>query len=186
MNDNKKNTALLLKPTSNSLKNYINIMTDLNEIYARIADFMGTTINEKNNLKIKKIESGSLFQIISGDPEVLAATISFLGIISKLFYNEYNKRNEIMKHKKIAEAIKNDFEIFELAKKQGIEVPDSSKEDLQHSLEVLTKDSRNLLTNISGIQINDNEMVEVNNHFKNKYIEHTTKRIEKNQENNNA
>ena len=152
--DESNNLSLLLR-TEHTYHDFVNKLLSLQELYSEICLLLNVSEND-NPLKIVKIESGSLFVRIFGEPKVISTISSWIEETTKYFHRNYTKEGKISALPRDVEAIEKVLEVTQKLEAAGIEV-DEVKEKLQKSSIIVAEKLNTLLSGEPDISINKEE-----------------------------
>lgn len=156
--DDQTSIKIQLLDVEYSVKEFSDNLQYFDDIYNEIGNliYSDTTSISYEKLKIIKIESGSLFSEMSGNKKIIDTFTIIIKKAVRWVQNKYESGEEIERHTKLADALKNDVEILELLEKNGCNVNDS-KTILEKAFNKVAKDALEIATSTAKIKINEEE-----------------------------
>lgn len=158
---NQENTNTLcvqLLDVEYSMDEFAAILKGINDSYCEIRNLIFQDIKsvEYKELKIIKIESGSLFSKISGEKIII-------DILKKIFtkaiiwvQTNFQQGDQILSHQKFAVTLKEDAELMKLLEDCGCDIT-ASKENMEKSFNLLSKQTLYLAKSTCNIKIDNEE-----------------------------
>lgn len=151
----------------------------LNKIENMYDETMSLLQNKKENkiseLKIIKIESGSLFSKIAGESISIKFVKDILKKIIMIVHKEYEVENKIITHQSIAKTLKDDINIMKTLQECGCNI-DKSKQLLEKTFNQLAKDGLDIAKSSGNIKIDDEEF-SIKKSIKQKFLNDTKKKL---------
>lgn len=134
------------------------------EIMCKILD---VSLSE-HELKVIKIESGSLVASFFGYKAVVESLSLFMKKIVELIFNKYTLEGEILRDKQLLELLIIDAEVIEKYRELGIDLTD---ENIYKYHFQLIKSFGKLVAQTTKVKINDQQFnLDLDNHLKQKYL----------------
>lgn len=134
-----------------NLSDFANILNDLSNAYSTLQGIKKDYDFKK--LEIVKIESGSLFAKIIGDPIVVAVLIYTIEKIIDIVYRKYSTEGKVDLNAKELQNISSSLETLDILKKNKINVKKQEKE-LNQCLNVAIHDLHKIVVKSPKIKIN--------------------------------
>ncbi|AVP66022.1 hypothetical protein C3B64_17950 [Clostridium botulinum] len=145
---------------------FIKNIQSICDSYEIICQVFNISLND-NELKVLKIESGSLFLKIIGNASVIAAFGFFMKELTKLIFNKFTFEGKIMRHRQLLDLIKENVEVTEKYKELGMNI--EFDEDIVKYHYQLIKSMSTLIGQTTKVKINEEELV-LEDHLKQKYL----------------
>lgn len=118
-------------------------------------------------LKVLKIESGSLLGKFIGSDAAIDALAFLIKKVTELIFNKFTFEGKILRHKKVLELLKEDAEVVEKYKELGYEI--SFNEDIDKYHFQLVQSIGALIGQTTRLKINDQEL-SLQENIKEKYL----------------
>lgn len=166
-NENEKMLKLHFYDEHLKMDEYITNFTAVNQMYEIMCLIFGISSSEYQ-LRIVKIESGSLFENFLGAKSVIDAISLFFKKTVELVFNKYTFEGKVLRHKQILELLKEDAEVIEKYRELGIEI-DFNNEDTSKLHYQLIKSIGNLVGRTTKVKVNNDEFC-LENSLKQKYL----------------
>ena len=151
-----------------TLEQFTKKLKAINDMYCQIGNII---YNNKANigyeeLKIVKIESGSLLSKILGDKNILEAIGLLLNKTINLVFNKYTREGKIIRQNELAKSLRETVELGEELKKLGYDIS-SSEENIEQTFAMVTKELLDISSSSPKIKVNEEvHKLESNNSIK--------------------
>lgn len=106
------------------------------------------------NLKIIKVESGSLLTMLLGDKNIIDLLTTIIRTIATEMYQKFTVNGKLEKQKNIMEIISSSADVIEKLDRMGINTG-KSKSDLKDSLNIITNNIYKIISKSGKIKLND-------------------------------
>lgn len=156
--ENKTMLCVQLLDVEYTMEEFATVLKGINDSYFEICSLIYKDLkaSDYKELKIIKIESGSLFSKVSGEKIVIE-------ILKKIFTKaitwvqaRFQQGDEILSHQKFAASLKEDAELMKLLEDSGCDVT-ASKQNIEKAFNLLSKQSLYLAKSTCNIKIDDEE-----------------------------
>lgn len=141
-----------------TMDEFATILKGINDSYCEIGNLIFQNIKsvEYKELKIIKIESGSLFSKISGEKIIIDILKKILTKAITWVQTNFQQGDQILSHQKFAATLKEDAELMKLLEDSGCDIT-ASKENIEKSFNLLSKQALYLAKSTCNIKIDDEE-----------------------------
>jgi len=170
--DNYQEITIQLLDVEYTLSEFSEKLNNINSVYLEIANMIKNDFNIKE-LKISKIESGSLYSDIFGDKGIIAALALLLTKSINWTFNKFTTEGKIGRYTELAKCLKEEINLGEEMKKYGYNITDS-KENIEKAYNAISKDLLNITRSSAKIKIND-KIYSVNDNLSKKYLNENKK-----------
>lgn len=169
--EKEKTMEIQLLDVEFNLEEFNSVLESINEVYYELGNIMYPNLGgiKYEKLKIIKIESGSIWSILFGNENILAAVAKFLNKTVDLLFNKFTIEGKLSRQQGINSAIKDSLEMARTLKEMGYQI-DESAENIQKAFLCSTQNLLNIATRSAKIKVND-EVHELKADLKAKYIE---------------
>lgn len=144
---------LQLLDTEYNLGEFAEILQNINNAYTNLSRLFPNV--KYTNLKIIKVESGSLLSRILGDDKIIEVITLFLSKISDYIHYNWTRNGKLELNSKIMKDIEEDAKIINELESLGINT-EESKQNIKDTLNAATKDLYNVVSKAPKMKINDN------------------------------
>ncbi|QXE20008.1 hypothetical protein [Clostridium sp. 001] len=134
--------------------------------YEIMCQILNVSLSE-HELKILKVESGSLFLSIIGSASVISAFAFLMKKTIDLVFNKYTFEGQVLRCKQILDLLGKDAEITEKYKKLGIDINEENAYKYNYKL---VKSIGTLVRQTAKVKIDD-KIFSLEDHLKQKYLE---------------
>lgn len=153
---NENNTSLDIRIRNELDVNSIaEIIISTNKMYEYLCGMLDVSANEYPLLPAK-IESGSLFEKVFGNTNVINVMEQFLKGIAMYFYRNYTKEGKFNNIPSQLNVIKEELHILELLKENGYKAQ-RAEDELDIQLTIIFQHASTILSNTTKIEINNEE-----------------------------
>ncbi len=153
---NENNTSLEINIKNELDFNSIaEILISTSKMYDYLCGMLGVSVNEYPLLPAK-IESGSLFEKIFGNTNVIKVMEQFLKGIAMYFYRNYTKEGKLNNIPNQLNVIKEELNILNLLKENGYKAQ-RAEDELDIQLTIIFQHASTILSNTTKIEINNEE-----------------------------
>jgi hypothetical protein len=149
------------------IDDYISNFTAINDIYEIMCQIFNISSSEYQ-LRIVKIESGSLFENFLGADSAIEAISYLFKKIVDLVFNKFTFEGKVLRHKQILDFLKEDVEVIEKYRELGVAI-NFDNEEIDKLHYKLIKSMGNLVGKTTRVKINDEEF-KLENNLKQKYL----------------
>lgn len=136
------NLELYFQKEEISFKGNLSIMSTINELYEDLCNIFNVSLTEYE-LKILKIESGTLFLNLEGHEQIIELIKTVLTFLGGLYFTKYTKQG------RFDTDLKNTMNLLELTKMAeeiGLTVDNTDKENLQSMLAKVVSSGKKIVT----------------------------------------
>ena len=159
-----------------SMCKFTSLLSKIENMYDETMNLLQNKKEDKiSELKIIKIESGSLFSKIAGDSVSIKFVKDILKKIIMIVHKEYEVENKIITHQSIAKTLKEDMNIMKTLQECGCNI-DKSKQLLEKAFNQLAKDGLDIAKSSGNIKIDDEEF-SIKKSIKQKFLNDAKKKM---------
>ena len=163
-NENKideENSAILcvqLLDVDYTMNEFATVLKGINDSYCEIVNLISqnSKLVKYEELKIIKIESGSLFSKVVGEKIIIEILRKILKKAVTWVQANFKQGDKILSHQRFAATLKEDTELMRLLQDCGCDVT-NSKENIEKAFNLLSKQSLYLAKSTCNVKIDDEE-----------------------------
>ena len=158
-----------------TLEQFTKNLESLNRMYCEIGNiiYKENTNMGYEQLKIVKIESGSLLSIIFGDKNIIEALGLLLNKTINLVFDKFTREGKIYRQNELTRTLKETVELGEELNNLGYDIS-SSKEDVEKTFAIVTKEMLNIASSSPKIKVNE-KIYKIDDYNSPKFLESATK-----------
>ncbi len=146
---------------------YIEHFSSINTIYNEIKEL--TNMNEYE-LKIVKIESGSIFEKLFGAEKIIDMIALLLKETINLIFKKFTFEGKIARKKDILDFLNDELDLIERMNEMGLNVPEEAKNSITKANTIIAGEVLKIASRSAKIKIND-EILSLDENLTNKYID---------------
>ena len=158
--DKQNNTVLCIQllEIDYTMEEFATLLKNINDSYYEIENLLTNNIQsvKYNELKIVKIESGSLFSKVSGEKIIIEILKKILKKAVTWVQANFQQEDKILSHQKFAVTLKEDAELMKLLQDNGCDIT-ASKQNLEKAFNLLSKQTLHLAKSACNVKIDDEE-----------------------------
>ena len=158
--DEQNNTVLCIQllEIDYTMEEFATLLKNINDSYYEIENLLTNNIQsvKYNELKIVKIESGSLFSKVSGEKIIIEILKKILKKAVTWVQANFQQEDKILSHQKFAVTLKEDAELMKLLQDNGCDIT-ASKQNLEKAFNLLSKQTLHLAKSACNVKIDDEE-----------------------------
>lgn len=158
--DEQNNTVLCIQllDVDYTIEEFATLLKEINDSYYEIEQLLTNNIKsiKYNELKIVKIESGSLFSKVSGEKIIIEILKKILKKAVTWVQANFQQEDKILSHQKFAATLKEDAELMKLLQDNGCDIT-ASKQNLEKAFNLLSKQTLYLAKSTCNVKIDDEE-----------------------------
>lgn len=165
--ENEKTLKLYFYDEHLKIDDFIFNLNSVHKSYEIMCVILNISSSE-SELKVVKIESGSLFEKFIGCESVIDALAFIVKKTTELVFNKFTLDGKIMRHKQLLDLMKDDAEVITKYKELGFDM-DFAEEDVIKNHYMLIKSIQQMISRSTKIKINDEEIY-LKETYKQKYL----------------
>lgn len=141
-----------------TMDEFATVLSGINDSYSEIKNLISQDLKsvKYKELKIIKIESGSLFSKISGEKIIIEILKKILTKAITWVQTSFQQGDKILSHQKFATTLKEDAELMKLLEDSGCDVT-TSRQNIEKAFNLLSKQTLYLAKSTCNIKIDDEE-----------------------------
>ena len=173
-NDGMKQLELQLLDIEYNVGEFAEILKNLDNAYSNLSRFSKNV--KISNLKIVKIESGSLLSKILGDQNIIEVIGLMLKRISDHIHYTFTKEGKVELNTQIMQDISQDADVIKKLEEMGVNTT-KAKQNIKETLNATTKDLFEIVSKAPKVKL-DGEIINIAEPTK--FIEYKTKYLDTN------
>ena len=136
-----------------SFKEFTSLLVLINKIYEEIGNVIYIEGEKYQELKIVKVESGSLLSKLVGDKNILETVGLLLNKIVDLVFMKYTQEGKLLRCRELMNMLKDEAELCTNLYNLGYDIKES-REDIEISFAHVTKDIEKIARSSAKIRVN--------------------------------
>lgn len=136
------NLELYFQREEISFKGNLSIMSTINELYEDLCNIFNVSLTEYE-LKILKIESGTLFLNLEGHEQIIELIKTVLPFLGGYYLNKFTKQGKLETDLK---NVMNALELAKMAEEVGLTFDENHKEDLEQMVGKIISSAKKIVT----------------------------------------